>query len=331
MHNESTKMSDLPEMTVDELADRYRERTGRQPGQPSTTSPSTPAPERAEANVDRSDGRISCPTCEQRGAERPRSVPAKLIDGRLEAIDVCEECAVWIADQRKALQRQAQQEQLEAERQRIAQLPARIHELLAMTGVNVDEYGDASFDTFDPRPDAHALEAAREFAAAVLEDPNRRLYMSSARAGERIAPGAGKTHLAVAILRDLILDGHYRPSHLRFEYAPRLLLEIRATFQPGAEHTALDIIRRCTSPDVLVLDDLGTTRWSEFTIETMATIAEERAGRATIVTSNFRLTELRDRALEDSDAGWAIDRVLSRLAKNARMVELTGRDRRLRA
>ncbi|HYG70219.1 MAG TPA: ATP-binding protein [Anaeromyxobacteraceae bacterium] len=197
--------------------------------------------------------------------------------------------------------------------------------------MNVDEYGSAAFESFSLEHDRHAYDAAVAFVNAIRSgDRNRRLYLSSRRPGQRIAPGNGKTHLAVSIVRQLLLDGLEPGRDVRYVYAPKLLLEIRATFSDSSDESALDIVRRCTAPDVLVLDDLGTTRWTEFTIETMATIAEERAGRATVVTSNFRLAELREQALQDSEAGWAIDRVLSRLAKNAQLVELTGPDRRLR-
>ena len=99
-------------------------------------------------------------------------------------------------------------------------------------------------------------------------------------------PGVGKTHLAVAVLKQLIQTTAARGL---FYDTRELLRVIRSTYDPAIRTTELQILRPVMSADLLVLDDLGAEKTSEWVDETMNLIVNTRynEGRLTIFTSNY--------------------------------------------
>ncbi len=99
-------------------------------------------------------------------------------------------------------------------------------------------------------------------------------------------PGVGKTHLAVAVLKQVIQTTGARGI---FYDTRDLLRLIRSTYDPSIQTTELDILRPVMFADLLVLDDLGAEKTSEWVEETMNLIVNTRynARRATIFTSNY--------------------------------------------
>jgi len=140
--------------------------------------------------------------------------------------------------------------------------------------------------------------------------------------------GCGKTHLAVAILRELVkrLDAY----EFCFITAPELLLEIRATFKPHAKKyndagqceadTEQDVLDKYSKCELLILDDLGAEKVSDFTIQSLYLVIDRRNRnlRPTIVTTNLSLEEIETQI----DA-----RMASRLA-DMKVVKLTMPDYR---
>ncbi|MGC4082963.1 MAG: ATP-binding protein [Vicinamibacterales bacterium] len=100
-------------------------------------------------------------------------------------------------------------------------------------------------------------------------------------------PGVGKTHLAVAILKRVI----ERTGARGLFYDTRDLLRvIRSTYDPSIRTTELEILRPVMNADLLVLDDLGAEKTSEWVEETMNLIVNTRYNerRLTIFTSNYK-------------------------------------------
>jgi DNA replication protein DnaC len=99
-------------------------------------------------------------------------------------------------------------------------------------------------------------------------------------------PGIGKTHLAVAVLRRVILTKGARGL---FYDIRDLLRVIRSTYNPLVRTAEMDIIRPVMDADILVLDDLGSEKTSEWVEETMNLIVNTRYNerRHTIFTSNY--------------------------------------------
>lgn len=107
---------------------------------------------------------------------------------------------------------------------------------------------------------------------------------------------------------------------LSWTSAPYLLARIRDTFRKKSGQTERDIIDECIDSRVLLLDDLGAEKQTEFTGSTLYTILSGRRNRRryTIITTNQALGEI------DS---WE-PRIASRMAEMIH-VKLPDRDRRL--
>ena len=99
-------------------------------------------------------------------------------------------------------------------------------------------------------------------------------------------PGVGKTHLAVAVLKQLIETTGARGL---FYDTRDLLRVIRSTYDPSIRTTELEVLNPVMRADVLVLDDLGAEKTSEWVEETMNLIVNTRYNerRLTLFTSNY--------------------------------------------
>ena len=99
-------------------------------------------------------------------------------------------------------------------------------------------------------------------------------------------PGIGKTHLAVAVLRAVIRRSGARGL---FYDIRELLRVIRSTYNPVVRATESDILRPVIESELLVLDDLGAEKTSEWVDETLNLIVNTRYNqrRPTIFTSNY--------------------------------------------
>jgi DNA replication protein DnaC len=99
-------------------------------------------------------------------------------------------------------------------------------------------------------------------------------------------PGVGKTHLAVAVLRQVIAT---RGARGLFYDTRDLLRVIRSTYDPVNRTAEMDVLRPVIEADMLVLDDLGAEKTSEWVEETLNLIVNARYSerRTTIFTSNY--------------------------------------------
>lgn len=133
--------------------------------------------------------------------------------------------------------------------------------------------------------------------------------------------GVGKTYAAVALLREFMLNGTWSKSPL-FITAAELLMEIRDTFTDSSNKEAQIIDKYSTTP-LLILDDLGAEKISEWTVSTLGIIVDRRYAnkRTTIYTSNLSLDQL---------SGALGDRIASRIAGQCKVVKMNGEDRRVR-
>lgn len=145
-------------------------------------------------------------------------------------------------------------------------------------------------------------------------------------------PGTGKTHLAVALLRARIEKvkvadvedtlGVVDFTGIKFISVPELLLEIRKAFN-AADITEEQIIEKYTDRTrILVLDDLGAEKSTDWAIQTLYLIIDRRYRneQRTVITSNLSL---------DGIASKLHDRIASRLAEMCKVVELKGKDKRI--
>jgi DNA replication protein DnaC len=99
-------------------------------------------------------------------------------------------------------------------------------------------------------------------------------------------PGVGKTHLAVAVLREVI---NSRGARGLFYDTRDLLRVIRSTYDPVNRTQEMEVLRPVITADVLILDDLGAEKTSEWVEETLNLIVNSRYSekRVTLFTSNY--------------------------------------------
>lgn len=97
--------------------------------------------------------------------------------------------------------------------------------------------------------------------------------------------GVGKTHLAVAALKQIASRGH---SGVFYDYR-ELLKEIQDSYNPESQSTEMSVLEPVLKTEVLVLDDVGSSKPSPWALETVGHILNNRYNerRVTLLTSNF--------------------------------------------
>lgn len=96
--------------------------------------------------------------------------------------------------------------------------------------------------------------------------------------------GCGKTHLAVAIAKRCLEDGHT----VLFAVVPDLLDRLRSAFAPTAEETFDEEFAKMREVEVLILDDLGAESSTSWATEKLFQLLNYRynARLATVFTTN---------------------------------------------
>src|SRR6202162_3984834 len=98
--------------------------------------------------------------------------------------------------------------------------------------------------------------------------------------------GVGKTHLAVGIIKELILSKGI--ACLFYDYR-ELLKQIQNSYNDSVKATELEVLRPIFETEVLVLDELGAVKPTEWVWDTVSLILNTRYNdnRTTIITTNF--------------------------------------------
>ena len=176
--------------------------------------------------------------------------------------------------------------------------------------------------------------------ARVVIEAFARDYPASAETGLLLMGpcGVGKTHLAVATLRQLMLRGH----RVRFYDYRELLKEIQASYNPDHPISELAVLEPVLETEVLLLDDLGASKPSPWALETISHILNKRYNdkRITLLTTNYlddvevptaarlpsgqTIAAAREETLTDRIG----QRVRSRLYEMCRTVEISSADYR---
>ena len=138
--------------------------------------------------------------------------------------------------------------------------------------------------------------------------------------------GVGKTHLAVAILRGLVEKG---ARCLFYEYGS-LLKEVQESYSPVSRTSEASLLAQVCRAEVLVLDELGASRPTEWALDTLAHVIGSRYNdkRLTIFTTNY--TDTRDNAAAETLEDRIGLRLRSRLFEMCQTVVIEGVDYRRR-
>ena len=209
-------------------------------------------------------------------------------------------------------------------------LRAQAEQLLQSTHIPI-RYANCNLSNY--KTDAnHALAAAKitveKWAAQYPLDRTGLLLVGPS--------GVGKTHLSVAAIRRLTENG----VHCLFCDYRELLKNIQNSYNPSVHATELEVLRPIFETDVVLLDDLGAVRPTEWVWDTVSLILNTRYNdnRTTIITSNFLDGPARKVGMSGAQAAGADDtlgdrigeRMRSRLFEMCRLVQVDGKDYRQR-
>jgi DNA replication protein DnaC len=136
--------------------------------------------------------------------------------------------------------------------------------------------------------------------------------------------GVGKTHLAVAILQGLMDKG---VPCLFYEFGA-LLKEIQDSYNKVSNTSEMSVLAPVYQADVLVLDELGASKPTDWVRDTMMNIIGKRYNdkKLTIFTTNYM--DARRNQVEETLEDRVGVRLRSRLYEMCRTVELDGDDYR---
>ena len=143
--------------------------------------------------------------------------------------------------------------------------------------------------------------------------------------------GVGKTHLAVGIIKELILSKGI--ACLFYDYR-ELLKEIQNSYNSSVQATELEVLRPVFESEVLALDELGAVKPTEWVWDTVSLVLNTRYNnnKTTIITTNFDdqpagvLAGPRAAAREETLGDRIGERMRSRLHEMCRIVKLEGED-----
>jgi DNA replication protein DnaC len=158
-----------------------------------------------------------------------------------------------------------------------------------------------------------AVDACREYAAGDSLDVGRNLLLLG-------APGTGKNMLAALVCKDLVAGGRV----VLHTTVAKLVRRIRDSWRGGTfgdgETAAFEIF---TTPDLLVLDEIGVQRGSEDEARIVFDVLNDRydAMKSTVLISNERLSDI------ESYLG---KRTMSRILEQHVLVPFTWADYRCR-
>lgn len=155
--------------------------------------------------------------------------------------------------------------------------------------------------------------------------------------------GVGKTHLSIGIIKALIRE---KGIHCLFCDYRELLKSIQNSYNSSVQATEMEILRPVFDAEVLVLDELGAVRTTEWVFDTVNYILNSRYNdnKTTIITTNFPDAPEQSRAEDDNPRSYSAaeraargetlgdrigERMRSRLHEMCKKVEIHGSDYRV--
>jgi DNA replication protein DnaC len=129
--------------------------------------------------------------------------------------------------------------------------------------------------------------------------------------------GTGKTTLAMLVSKTALEAGR----SVAIYSLPRLLAEIRDTYEEGSRHSYTDLLDRLAEVDLLHVDDVGTEKTSPWVLEQLYAIVNSRyeEQRSIVLTTNLDREELSEQINP---------RTVSRLEEMCEELPLFGSDHR---
>ena len=139
-------------------------------------------------------------------------------------------------------------------------------------------YRDASFDSFV---------GYRDIVDKLRENIGNDMILDG-------ISGCGKTHLAIAVAREQMSTDKTIEGGPEFIPLPELMLQLRDSFGDDQKNNGnpseADIVKKYTNAKLVILDDVGADKTSEYSLVSLYLIINGRmnAGRQTIITTNLK-------------------------------------------
>ena len=139
--------------------------------------------------------------------------------------------------------------------------------------------------------------------------------------------GVGKTHLACSIANELIKNG----IPIIYGTLINLLAELKNTYDVYNNISEMKIIKLYEKVDLLIIDDLGKEKPSEWGLEKLFTIINSRYENnlPVIITTNYNQNSLIDRLSINGEIETAKS-IISRLYEMCYLVKIEDRDHRIK-
>lgn len=148
--------------------------------------------------------------------------------------------------------------------------------------------------------------------------------------------GVGKTHLSVAILKTLIQEKYV---HGQFVDEAELLRRLQYSYGPNSPETEREVLLPLSEIELLVWDDLGTGRPTEWVRETIRTVLNHRYtyNKQTILSTNWPLKPQTGKSpksrgktepVQNTLAERIGQRLFSRIMEMCEIIEIEGPDAR---
>jgi len=189
-------------------------------------------------------------------------------------------------------------------------------------------YLDRGFDVYatHTKSQEKALLRALQYVEKYPDVPRGLLFVGPC--------GVGKTHLSVAILKQLILD---RKAAGTFVDESELLRRLQYSYSPSSPETEKEVMLPLMNIELLVWDDLGTGRPTEWVSETIRTVLNHRYTheKQTILSTNWPLKPETGRTAHAGIAGSQTlperigQRLFSRITEMCEIVDIHGPDARI--
>jgi DNA replication protein DnaC len=103
--------------------------------------------------------------------------------------------------------------------------------------------------------------------------------------------GTGKTHLSVGIALQIMKNGYSAV----FTSASKMLRAIKDTYRKDSDYSESDVIKKYTSCGLLIVDEVGVQRGSEYEKDMLFDVINERyeSVKPTIILSNLAIDEVK--------------------------------------
>lgn len=212
------------------------------------------------------DGLLYCGKC-----NTPRQCRVKWCDGEERVLPVPCEC------KKDAEEREQREKKHQKEMERI--------ERLKKNSLMDEKFRACTFDSLTITPDnRRQVKISRRYAEKFDE-----LFAKNQGLLFYGGVGTGKTHLACCI-------GNYVMEHLRSVYATSFVKMLQQAKSFKGEDDIEAYIRRMNAASLVILDDLGAERGTDYALEIVYDVIDSRyrSGKPMIVTTNLSLAEMKD-------------------------------------